>query len=78
VGREDRGGVSTPGRFTSIRLLEGGEEGLARRLATILPDLTLAEAIETTRIHRVPGLTGGRIALVTSALLPRCSLSQRH
>jgi CBS domain-containing protein len=29
----------------------------ARRLATMLPDMTLAEAIETTRIHRVAGLT---------------------
>jgi predicted ATPase with chaperone activity len=33
---------------------------LARRLATILPAMTLAEALETTRIHRVTGLTGGR------------------
>jgi magnesium chelatase family protein len=32
---------------------------LARRLTTILPAMTLAEAIETTRIHRVAGLTGG-------------------
>ena len=30
---------------------------LARRLTTILPAMTLAEAIETTRIHRVAGLT---------------------
>jgi magnesium chelatase family protein len=37
---------------------------LARRLTTILPAMTLAEAIETTRIHRVAGLTGGRTALV--------------
>ena len=35
---------------------------LARRLTTILPAMTLAEAIETTRIHRVAGLT----ALVTT------------
>jgi magnesium chelatase family protein len=39
---------------------------LARRLTTILPAMTLAEAIETTRIHRVPGLTGDRTALVTT------------
>jgi magnesium chelatase family protein len=38
---------------------------LARRLTTILPEMTLAEAIETTRIHRVAGLTGGRTAFVT-------------
>jgi magnesium chelatase family protein len=39
---------------------------LARRLTTILPAMTLAEAIETTRIHRVAGLTGARTAFVTT------------
>jgi magnesium chelatase family protein len=39
---------------------------LARRLATILPAMSLAEAIETTRIHRLAGLTGDRTALVTT------------
>jgi magnesium chelatase family protein len=39
---------------------------LARRLTTILPAMTLAEAIETTRIHRVAGLTGDRTTLVTA------------
>ena len=39
---------------------------LARRLTTILPAMTLAEAIETTRIHRVAGLTGDRAGLVTT------------
>jgi Magnesium chelatase, subunit ChlI len=39
---------------------------LARRLTTILPEMSLAEAIETTRIHNVAGLTDGRTALVTS------------
>jgi Magnesium chelatase, subunit ChlI len=39
---------------------------LARRLTTILPAMTLAEAIETTRIHSVAGLTGDRTALVTA------------
>jgi magnesium chelatase family protein len=37
---------------------------LARRLSTILPAMTLAEAIETTCIHRVAGLTGNRMAWV--------------
>jgi magnesium chelatase family protein len=37
---------------------------LARRLTTILPAMTLAEALETTRLHRVAGLTGARITLV--------------
>ena len=39
---------------------------LARRLTTILPAMTLAEAIETTRIHRVAGRTNDRTALVTT------------
>jgi magnesium chelatase family protein len=39
---------------------------LARRLTTILPAMTLAEAIETTRIHRVAGLTSDRKTLVTT------------
>jgi magnesium chelatase family protein len=39
---------------------------LARRLTTILPAMTLPEAIETTRIHRVAGLTGVRTAVVTT------------
>jgi hypothetical protein len=38
----------------------------ARRLTTILPAMSLNEAIETTRIHRVAGLTGDRTALVTT------------
>jgi magnesium chelatase family protein len=38
---------------------------LARQLTTILPDMTLAEALETTRIHRVAGLTGRQTACVT-------------
>ena len=39
---------------------------LARRLTTILPAMTLAEAIETTRLHRVAGLTGARPEVVTA------------
>src|SRR5262245_32103529 len=38
----------------------------ARWLAAILPAMTLAEAIETTRIHHVAGRTGDRTALVTT------------
>jgi magnesium chelatase family protein len=34
-----------------------------------LPDITPAEAIETTGIHRVAGLTGARTALVTTRLV---------
>ncbi len=39
---------------------------LVRRLTTILPAMTLAEALETTRIHRVAGRTGDRTAWVTT------------
>jgi magnesium chelatase family protein len=39
---------------------------LARRLNTLLPAMTLAEAIETTRIHRIAGLTGDRTAWGTT------------
>jgi magnesium chelatase family protein len=39
---------------------------LARRLTTILPAMTLAEAIETTRIHSVAGRTGACTAVVTT------------
>jgi predicted ATPase with chaperone activity len=46
--------------------LGAGKSMLARRLTTILPDLTLAEAIETTPIPRVAGLTGRRTAFVTT------------
>ena len=36
-----------------------GKTMLAKRLPTILPDMTLEEAIETTKIHGVAGLLGG-------------------
>jgi magnesium chelatase family protein len=39
---------------------------LARRLTTILPAMTLAEAIETTLTHRIAGLTGDRAAWLTN------------
>jgi magnesium chelatase family protein len=39
---------------------------LARRLTTILPAMTLAEVIDTTRIHSVAGRTGRRAAVVTT------------
>jgi magnesium chelatase family protein len=43
-----------------------GTSRLARRLTTILPEMTLAEAIATTRIHSGAGLTGRRTAVVTT------------
>jgi len=41
-----------------------GKTMLARRLATILPPLELEEALETTRIHSVAGLSPGARGLV--------------
>jgi magnesium chelatase family protein len=43
-----------------------GKSRLAHRLTTILPAMTRPEALETTRLHRVAGLTGARTALVTT------------
>jgi magnesium chelatase family protein len=43
-----------------------GTSMLARRLSTMLPAMTLADALETTRIHSVARLTGARTALVTT------------
>ena len=42
-----------------------GKTMLAQRLATILPALSLDEAIETTRIYSVRGLMGGRSLITT-------------
>jgi predicted ATPase with chaperone activity len=41
---------------------------LARRLTTILPAMSLAEAIETTRIPRVADRTGDCAALTVAHL----------
>jgi magnesium chelatase family protein len=39
---------------------------LARRLPTILPEMSLEEALETTKIHSVAGLLPPGAALVTT------------
>ena len=39
---------------------------LARRLTTMLPAMSLVEAVETTCLHHVAGLTGARTAWVTT------------
>jgi magnesium chelatase family protein len=43
-----------------------GKTMLARRLPTILPDMTLEEAIETTKIHSVAGLLPDDAALIAT------------
>ncbi len=42
-----------------------GKTMLARRLSTILPPLSLLEALDTTKIHSVAGMLGGDASLVT-------------
>jgi magnesium chelatase family protein len=49
---------------------------LIRWMTTILPAMTLAEAIDTTRIHSVAGLTIDRTALVTTRPFPPPTRSQ--
>jgi magnesium chelatase family protein len=43
-----------------------GKTMLARRIATIMPDMTLEEAIETTRIHSIRGLLSTAMPLVAT------------
>ncbi len=42
----------------------GGKTMLARRLPTILPEMSLAEALETTKIHSVAGLLAAGESLI--------------
>lgn len=43
-----------------------GKTMLAKRLPTIMPAMTLTEAIETTKIHSIAGLVNARESLVSS------------
>jgi hypothetical protein len=52
--------------YASITVESDLHHNAGVRNTTILPAMTLAEPLETTRIHRVAGLTGERTALVTT------------
>jgi hypothetical protein len=43
----------SPSHRLETRVVQAG------RLTTILPAMTVAEAVETTRLHRAAGLSGG-------------------
>jgi magnesium chelatase family protein len=52
-----------------------GKTMLARRLPTILPELTPAEAIEVTRIHSIAGVHADRLAVARPFRAPHHTIS---
>ncbi|MBR4432155.1 MAG: ATP-binding protein, partial [Paludibacteraceae bacterium] len=55
-----------------------GKSMIAKRIPSILPPLTLEEALETTKIHSVAGLTNKRNAVSSSLIVQRPFRSPHH
>ena len=55
-----------------------GKAMIAKRIPTILPPLTLEEALETTKIHSIVGLTNKRKGVSSSLIVQRPFRSPHH
>lgn len=55
-----------------------GKSMIAKRIPTILPPLTLEEALETTKIHSVAGLTNKRKGVSSALIVERPFRSPHH